>query len=638
MTTADWLDSGLREGLRATGSILGVSVQVTDGDAWELSDAGLEIGLGWYAARGHGEQEALALAMLQLWEGPRAAVLTPERSRRLGALSRRSPELEPLSTAVSRLQAAADLLTAMPALRERLGAALLREVGAAPTALPRHLQWVHLVLVCGITGSSPLGDAYVDEVLVEWGEIGRLGRGELDPLRRVIATDLTRSTTQRLERALTLLEPAYRRLLARDLEGRGIATRGDGPVDNNSAEDLLGGGDAAEQGGNEASEASAEDAPGEGDAPTQAPEPSDDRARQGAGRQEAEGSDLFAAERAGFIGRILATPLDGHDGLQELLKELPTDARAEPGAGAGSPTGERPREASSAVETPLADYRQRAAQLAGEIERMRRVWDRVIADRVSLRSVAGRRALPAGEELAVNALARALAQVRAGIARPDAFRARELRSRRKRLPGSTDYVLLVDRSASMQGPIAEAAADAALIMLESLAGVGRDIAHVERAERTELDLDLRTCLIVFDAAPTLIKPLSRGLDDGARRSMHAAIRAPQGSTNDAAALRLAAHELGFDRPSPTDSHMSDLQSVDGVRRRRILLLVSDGGSNDPHAAAREIRRLRAAGVAVHGIGIGVDDLAHRYAPTGYRVDDPIRLPAALEAIVRDELP
>lgn len=638
MTTAEWFDSGLREGLRATGAILGVSVEVTDGDSWELSDAGLEIGLGWYAERGHGEQEALALAMLQLWEGPRAAVLTPERTRRLCAISHRSPELEPLSTAVSRLQANADLLTAMPALRKRLVTALLREVGAAPNTLPRHLQWVHLVLVCAITGSPPLREAYVDEVLAEWNEIERLGRGELDPLRRVIATDLTRSATQRLERALTLLEPAYLSLLARDLEGRGIATRGDGPIDSDSAEDLLGGSSAADPGDRDAAADSAKEAPGEADTSSQSPEQSDDRARQGEGRQQAEGSDLFAAERAGFIGSVLATPLDGQDSLRDQLAEPPTDARAEPSAGAGSAHGERPGETSPTAGTALADYRLRAAQLAVEIERMRGVWDRIIADRISLRAVTGRRALPSGEELAENALATALAQVRAGIARPDAFRARELRTRHKRRPGSTDYVLLVDRSASMQGPVAEAAADAALILLESLAGVSRDIAHVQRSERTQLGLDVRTCLIVFDAVPTLIKPLSRGMDDGARRRMYAAIRTPQGSTNDAAALRLAAYQLGLDRPSSTDSRIGDLQPLEGVRRRRIVLVVSDGGSNDPHAAARQLRRLRAAGAAVHGIGIGGDDLSHRYAPTGSRVDDPTRLPAVLEAIVRDELP
>src|SRR5690606_19736679 len=105
-------------------------------------------------------------------------------------------------------------------------------------------------------------------------------------------------------------------------------------------------------------------------------------------------------------------------------------------------------------------------------------------------------------------------------ARPAAFLQREIRPRRRRRAGSTDYVLLVDRSASMQGRIAEAAADAALIMLEALAGVERDFAHAEQRVGIDLDLDIRTALVVFDAEPLVVKPLSHGLDDEVRRVMH----------------------------------------------------------------------------------------------------------------------
>lgn len=69
-----------------------------------------------------------------------------------------------------------------------------------------------------------------------------------------------------------------------------------------------------------------------------------------------------------------------------------------------------------------------------------------------------------------------------------------------------------------------------------------------------------------------------------------------------------------------------------------MIVVSDGGSNDPVAARRELRRLRDAGAHVHGIGVGDDDLASRYAPHGRRVDDPRDLAAAIEAIVEAELP
>ncbi|MBN9612914.1 MAG: VWA domain-containing protein, partial [Actinobacteria bacterium] len=221
-----------------------------------------------------------------------------------------------------------------------------------------------------------------------------------------------------------------------------------------------------------------------------------------------------------------------------------------------------------------------------------------------------------------------------GVARPSAYRRREERPRRTRDAGSTDYVLLIDRSASMSGPVAEAAADAALIMLEALAGVQRDVAHAEARAGTGLELDLRTALIVFDAEARVVKPLSGSMDDHVRRVLHAEIRSPRGATNDAAALAAASAELGIARGIRGGS----AQAPDGLARRRIVILLSDGGTNDPIAAAHRLRELRAAGVRVHGIGLGSDEILQRYAPTSRRIDDPRGIAEALQQLVQDELP
>ncbi len=666
--------------LQVAASLLGFTVIVTDDDAWELTESGLRVGLGFYTSRGHPDAEAVALALLQLWESVRAERTAPERTRRHRSIAAHRPELVPLLGAVRRLQAAAELLAALPGLRGDLVAAAQRLLPERLEEQPRHLQWVVLLLRGGLIGDSRTlaGDSrtLIDdsrtlrggtlapvespsstgrgadpEVLKEWERLVALGGERVDPLRRVLAPDHSRDALQRFERALALLLPPYERLLVLDVSERGLGGDAHGRP---GAEDHEAGTDAGDLAPSGSGGENAEEADGDPDREAEAVPPSEDRARPGDGHEAPEGADLFAAEQAGFVRTILPTPMPTEGALIEALIELAGARRPERAAGRGERTGGS-APGSGATASGIADYRARVAALGEPIERMREVWARVIAERVAHRPAPGRRAVPEGESLDRESLARALAEVRAGSPRPSAFLRREARPRRTRRAGSTDYVLLVDRSASMQGPAADAAADAALVMLEALAGAERDASHAEAASRIPLDLDIRTALIVFDAEVDTVKPLSRGLDDGVRKRMHTEIRSPRGSTNDGGALRAAAEQLGLRHPEtpsgpgfppveagggvPADRAGAGIPSVgDGVERRRIVILVGDGGSNDPVAAEMALRRLHAAGVRVYGIGIGSDEIVERFAPTSVRVDDPRRIADALQDLIERELP
>lgn len=625
----------MRAQLAAAGALIGVPVRVTEALEWRLDDRGLVVGLGWYASRGHGSQEAVALALLHLWEGARIARVTPDRARRRRTLGEARPADEPLLATVLRLQAVAELLTALPGLRAPVHAALRRALPEPVAELPRHLQWVVLLteaslgLRDAVTGPAGLDSAVRAEwdALVGWVPRGTEGSAVF---RRIFGPDPSRTPLARFERALAATLPAYERLRARDAEDRGLAAAGHadaGAVDDAGAslgvddagrEDAAAGGDPAAD--RERSRASVPDA-GESE-----------RARAGDRREAAEGSDLFAAEHAAFVETMLKTPLPADGALIDAALELDAE-RDDAGSGSGGAASTRVAAEHAEVATASAHYRARVAELAVPIERMRDLWQRVIAERTGQTRTLGRRALPEGDELVPEALAAAVAEAKAGVAQPAAYRQREHRRRRTRRAGSTDYALLIDRSASMGGVASAAAADAALIMLEGLAGVERDIAYAERVAGPSLDLelDIRTALIVFDAAPLVVKPLSGGLDDEVRRELHAEIRSPRGATNDAAALRAAADQFGL-RGGGGAGPLS------GRERRRIVIVVSDGGSNDPVAAGAELRRLRDAGVRVHGIGIGNDDVVRRYAPTSQRLDDPRSVADALRQLIEDELP
>jgi hypothetical protein len=605
------------EHLHAIGSVLGVTVTVSDGDEWLLDEHGLRVGLNWYLQRGHGGREAAALAALQLWEGPLEPRRAPDRARRWQALAQVRPHLISLLGAVRRAQAMGELLAAMPGLRAPLQAAVFRGLPRDLGTLPRHLQWASLVLAQAVPQSDEIAieDSAVaaewQAVLAASSESGSL----FHTLDRVLAPRTDVAPLRRFERALTLVLPAYERLLALDT------------LDFGSQATVLGGSDRADLSLHADEALGSEDFALGCDEQSAEPDTDDSQPADNDSQGTPDPDQLFEAERDQFAQTVLATPISDASALfagdAEATpfdtQQIESEKELAGGAGAGRP----------ASGVSLAEYRSRAQQLAAAIDRTRAIWRAVIAERIAPRRVHSRMPQAEGDELVAEALAAVVAQTLAGVPEPAAFRRREVKPRLTRSAGSTDYVLMIDRSASMTGAVADAAADAALVMVEALAAAERDIAHAERSAGIDLELDIRSCLIVFSSDATVVKPLSRGLDDATRRSLYSEVRSPAGSTNDAAALRAAGEQLGIGAQA---SHPAD-----GLARRRIAILVGDGGTNDAPAAARELQRLRAAGVSVHGVGIGTADLATRYAPQGASIASASELPKVLARIIEHEL-
>lgn len=602
-----------REALRAVAALVGIPVTVTSDEAWRLDAQGLRAGLGWYTRRGHGPTEAAALALLQLWEGVRVPRLAPERAARSRLLATARPELTQLVAAIGRAQAAADVIAAFPGMRSALVAALHR-------GLPHDLgpqspgdQWLALTLATGFGVLSEHGFVGVTEAVQrEWDSATGLGDAAGQAVWWVLRPDPDRSALERFERAIALLAPGYERLIAATASGLGADAAAAPPHEGGAAsEDSGAAADDADAGGEGDPEAT--DAEDPGAAATEPPA----HARPGGGAEVAEGADLFQAEQAGEVTAFLDTPLPAEGALTAAF--APTDAEA----GAGDPSDVRAG-AGGSLAARAGDYVARVSSLASSIEHMRDVWHEVTTERVARVRLLGRRPQTEGETLDTGALADGLAQVRAGVRRPRVFHQRELRTRRARQAGNTDYVLLIDRSASMQGRPARAAADAAVVMLEGLAAAARDIAAAEASSGLDLELQLRTALIVFDARAHVVKPLSTGMSDDVRADLLAAITTPQGSTNDAAALAAASEQFRG--------------SGEALQRRRIAFVLSDGGTNDAVAAEHALRRLRAMGVTVFGIGLGSDDLSERYAPHGSRVDEPERLAEVIGSLIARHLP
>jgi von willebrand factor type A domain len=155
-------------------------------------------------------------------------------------------------------------------------------------------------------------------------------------------------------------------------------------------------------------------------------------------------------------------------------------------------------------------------------------------------------------------------------------------------------------------------------MLEGLAGMERDIRQLEQQQSIDLsDLSVRTSLYTFDDTAICHKPLSNNLNDKQRLDTYAAITAAYaGGTADYLALQEIAH-------LPHDQD-----------RQRIIIVVTDGASNNPDAAQAAISQLRRdQNTVVYGVSISSDDAEQLYAPNAKRINDPKDLPNVLQSFI-----
>ena len=272
----------------------------------------------------------------------------------------------------------------------------------------------------------------------------------------------------------------------------------------------------------------------------------------------------------------------------------------------------------------LREQRQYDAEIIkwqSAIGEMRDVFQQVINERIAQKRGLSRRTFVEGAVLDPDRLVQTVIDVRNQVEEPEAFRDYETRKGETQAVGKTDYVFIFDISGSMAGEKAKAAASSAVIGLEGLGALQRDIEEAEATNNIDLDLDIRTAIYVFGDRAVCVKPLSTKVSPKQRLDTYAAVANPNdGSTQD----YLALEEIeGWDVESG---------------RRKILIAVSDGGSNDGNQdtsarARRSIDKLRGQGWFVYGISIGSDDAEALYKPTARRVDDPGNLPKTIHGFI-----
>ena len=252
-----------------------------------------------------------------------------------------------------------------------------------------------------------------------------------------------------------------------------------------------------------------------------------------------------------------------------------------------------------------------------QIAEMRTVFQSILNEVVASRRGLSRRSHQDGDILDPNRLAQTVVDIKSSIT-PEAFQRYETVRGRAELNCKTDYFFVFDCSGSMGGAPAQAAASCAVIMLEGLAGMERDIRQLEEQQSIDLsDLSIRTSLYTFGSNATCHKPLGSSLSDKHRLDTYTAIAAANaGWTADYLALQ----EI------TTLPHDRD--------RQRIVVVVTDGASDNPDATQAAISQLRRdQNTVVYGVSIGSDAAEQLYAPNAKLINDPKDLPNVLQSFI-----
>ncbi len=172
-------------------------------------------------------------------------------------------------------------------------------------------------------------------------------------------------------------------------------------------------------------------------------------------------------------------------------------------------------------------YNAEVIKWQSSIEAMREVYRTVINQRIAQKRGLSRQTYSEGAVLDPDRLVQTVIDVRNNVENPEAFRDYEQRRGENQTIGKTDYFFLFDVSGSMQqGEKSEAAASSAVIGLEGLAALQRDVEDAERDQGLDLELDIRTAMYTFGENVHCIKPLSTKVQPKERLDVYQALRNP----------------------------------------------------------------------------------------------------------------
>ena len=271
-------------------------------------------------------------------------------------------------------------------------------------------------------------------------------------------------------------------------------------------------------------------------------------------------------------------------------------------------------------------YRKEYEEIAPLVAELREVFKKIIARRLKERWQFSPQLKVEGEELAEDTLVDSSIESRAG-GQPRAFREIERHKREQEGYGMLDMSLVNDLSGSMnEGGKLEMDRKSKLLFLESLSDFQKEIEEAEFESGVSLGLQVRTETRAFgDFGDVELKSLSPDLSEKDRIGIWKKMHKAGGGTPDYLSLEEVLNSI-------TPEQERELREK---LRRKVIVVLSDGESQDSGKVQAVLLQLRNKGVICLGLGMTESGQAVKetYKPDAEVITDIKTLPQAVQKVI-----
>jgi hypothetical protein len=223
-----------------------------------------------------------------------------------------------------------------------------------------------------------------------------------------------------------------------------------------------------------------------------------------------------------------------------------------------------------------------------------------------------------------------VAEVRRGNLTPKVWETNELKEKQDNKFGEIEISLVCDRSGSMEGQKLIEQQKATVLMMEAL----KDFADICKKEKGNLNkpLEIRSEIYSFQSSDDdkrPIKVMSGDLSETDRIKTASKLASCNGSTTDFVPLETIA--LGLEEKTKRKIKEGEL--------KKIVIVFTDGESNDSDRVVKVLKNLRESGVVTIGVGItesGSQTLI-TYAPEAKLAETAEKLPIILGELLKEHL-
>src|SRR3989338_6817293 len=271
-------------------------------------------------------------------------------------------------------------------------------------------------------------------------------------------------------------------------------------------------------------------------------------------------------------------------------------------------------------------YRKEYGEIALLVAELREVFKQIVSKRLKEHWKMSPQLETEGEVLDEETLAESYVESTAG-GKPHAFREISRTRKEQEGYGSLDMTLVNDLSSSMnEGSKMPMDRKSAILFLEALADFQKEIRDAEYESGVSLGLEVRTETRAFgDFGDAELKPLSPDLSEKDRIAIWKRLHKGTGGTPDYLSLETIEKSL-------TPEYEEELRSK---RKRKVVVVLSDGESQDAARVQSSCEKLRQKGIIVLGFGMTASGQAVKetYKPDAEVIEDIRTLPKALQKVI-----